>query len=170
MQVRTILCASAVAHTHQTSTISQSLFWSTLTAGLLPDHRFIARLSAADPLTALESAVPVTWGTACLARCPTPATPSGHICENTNRSHNITNSYYIMIMIIVLLVVIVVTIKIIIVGSSRQNTCRDSADLYVRGRVPPPPRCFIVYTSRCVRVILAQGPCKDYLHRSNFNR
>ena len=28
---------------------------------------------------------------------------------------------------------------------------------------------YIVYTSRFVRVILAQGPCKSSLHRSNFN-
>ena len=33
--------------------------------------------------------------------------------------------------------------------------------------------CFIlryVYTSRCVRVILAQGPCKYFPYRSNFER
>ena len=29
--------------------------------------------------------------------------------------------------------------------------------------------CMIVYTSRCVRVILAQGSCESSLHRSHVN-
>ena len=39
------------------------------------------------------------------------------------------------------------------------------------GRCPPGPSRprKIVYTSRCMRVILAQGPCESLLYRSNCN-